>query len=94
MNKKGFAFIELLAIILAIIVLIATPIILNIINNIKGKLTLRKEDFYLDAVELSITQSNLQDNKSSNGNYIVLESVNLCYKNEFKSETKEYHENY
>ena len=63
--KKGFTLIELLAVIviLAIIALIATPIVLNIINDSKESAVLRSADFYLDAVELSIAQRALE-NKS------------------------------
>jgi type IV pilus assembly protein PilA len=50
--KKGFTLIELLAVIviLAIIALIATPIVLNIINDTKESAALRSADFYLDGV--------------------------------------------
>ena len=43
MHKKGFTLIELLAVIviLAIIALIATPIVLNIINDAKEESELR-----------------------------------------------------
>ena len=45
--KKGFTLIELLAVIviLAIIALIATPIVLNIINDTKESASLRSADF-------------------------------------------------
>ena len=58
--KKGFTLIELLAVIviLAIIALIATPIVLSIINDSKESATLRSAQFYLDGVEKQRTTSN------------------------------------
>lgn len=58
-NKKGFTLIELLAVIviLAIIGLIATPVILGIVNNVKEFSMLRSSDMYLDSLELSIVNS-------------------------------------
>ena len=61
MRKKGFTLIELLAVIviLAIIALIATPIILNIINDSKKEAILRSSSNYIDAVNLAIARENL-----------------------------------
>lgn len=52
-NKKGFTLIELLAVIviLAIIALIATPIILNMINDAKKSAAKDSAYGYIDAVE-------------------------------------------
>ena len=62
-NKLGFTLIELLAVIviLAIIALIATPIVLNIIKDSKENAGLRSAEFYLDAVEHSITKKMMDD---------------------------------
>ena len=62
MKNKGFTLIELLAVIviLAIIALIATPIILNIINDSKVESKKRSAENYLDAVELAIANKNLE----------------------------------
>ena len=51
-NKLGFTLIELLAVIviLAIIALIATPIVLNIIKDSRESAGLRSAEMYLDAV--------------------------------------------
>ncbi len=77
--KKGFTLIELLAVIviLAIISLIATPVVLSIINNARESSSLRSAEFYLDAVEYSITESIL-DNDDTNGTYLIMEDGNLC----------------
>ena len=59
--KKGFTLIELLAVIviLAIIALIATPIVLSIIEDTKESATLRSAEYYLSAVENSIAKKSL-----------------------------------
>ena len=64
--KRGFTLIELLAVIviLAIIALIATPIVLNIINDTKQSSTLRSAEFYLNAVEQSIMLERMNTNGS------------------------------
>ena len=55
MNKKGFTLIELLAVIviLAIIALIATPIVMNVINNAQKGADARSVEGYMKAVEAS-----------------------------------------
>ena len=63
MRKNGFTLIELLAVIviLAIIALIATPIVLSIIDNTKQSSMLRSAEMYVKAAELSIAQATLKD---------------------------------
>ncbi len=53
MNEKGFTLMELLAviIILAAIALIATPVILNVINSTKAQADYRAIEGYAKAVE-------------------------------------------
>lgn len=53
MNTKGFTLIELLAVIviLAVIALIASPIILNIIENARESSMARSVEAYADAIE-------------------------------------------
>lgn len=55
MNKKGFTLIELLAVIviLAIIALIATPIILGIINDSRESAKERSAELVVNSVELA-----------------------------------------
>ena len=67
MNKKGFTLIELLAVIviLAIIALIATPIVLSIIDDTKKSSMLRSAEMYLNGVENSI----MKENMNEGGNY-------------------------
>lgn len=61
--KKGFTLIELLAIlaILAIIALVTTPIVLNIINNV------RKDSFEQTADSIVTAVRNLQNNDETFG---------------------------
>ena len=80
--KKGFTLIELLAVIviLAIIAVIAVPIVLNIISESKDSATLRSAEFYLDAVELSVSSSTLKEKNILDGTYNILPSGNVCLK--------------
>ena len=56
MKKKGFTLIELLAVIviLAIIALIATPIVMDVIENSKKGAAARSAERYIDAVETAV----------------------------------------
>ena len=68
MRNKGFTLIELLAVIviLAIIALIATPIILGIIKDSKEESNKRSAELYIDAVELAVARKNLNGEFKSN----------------------------
>ena len=61
MKQRGFTLMELLAVIviLAIIALIATPIILNIIKGSKQSANIRSAEKYLGAIENAIVKENL-----------------------------------
>lgn len=61
MMKRGFTLIELLAVIviLAIIALIATPIILNIVTDSKVESIKISAENYLDAVEQALARRNM-----------------------------------
>ena len=61
MKEKGFTLIELLAVIviLAIIALIATPVILNIISDAREESTERSAELYMSAVELAVAKENM-----------------------------------
>ena len=67
MKNKGFTLIELLAVIviLAIISLIATPTILNIVNGTKEEANKRSIDMYAKAVENAIVQYQMKENKKT-----------------------------
>ena len=80
MNKKGFTLIELLAVIviLAIIALIATPIVLNIIDDAKKESDLRSGEFYLKSLELSIAQATLDGQNIQDKVYNIMPNGNIC----------------
>ena len=78
-NKKGFTLIELLAVIvvLAIIALIATPIVMNTIKNAKKGAAERGADNYIKQVETAIATSKLDGKDVADGTYTIDENGNL-----------------
>ena len=78
-NKKGFTLIELLAVIvvLAIIALIATPIVMNTIKNAKKGAAERTADNYIKQVETTIAEKKLENSPLSNGTYTIDSNGNL-----------------
>ena len=79
-NKKGFTLIELLAVIvvLAIIALIATPIVMNTIKNAKKGAAERTADNYIKQVETAVAESRIDRTKTANGTYNIQPDGNLC----------------
>ena len=79
-NKKGFTLIELLAVIvvLAIIALIATPIVMNTIKNAKKGAAERTADNYIKQVETAVAEAKLGNNSIPNGTYNIQPDGNLC----------------
>jgi len=79
-NKNGFTLIELLAVIviLAIIALIATPIILNIIDETKESSSVRSGELYIDAAEKSAILYQMEGNIVPDGLYTIMSNGNLC----------------
>ena len=88
MNKKGFTLIELLAVIviLAIIALIATPIILNVIDTAKKGAKESSTLGYIDAVEkqVMLAQVDTAATNIAQGTYTVaqLEALGVKIKGE------------
>ena len=80
MDKRGFTLIELLAVIviLAIIALIATPIVLSIIDDTKKSSMLRSAEMYLDAVELAVGNSTLKNKNIEDKTYNIMSDGNIC----------------
>ena len=72
-KMKGFTLVELLAviIILAIVALVTTPAILNVINNSRLEGAKDKTWGTIDAVKLAYTQSQTIDNKDIVDNPVV-----------------------
>ena len=79
-NKKGFTLIELLAVIvvLAIIALIATPIVMNTIKNVKKGAAERTADNYIKQVETAVVESRIDRIKIPYGIYNIQSDGNLC----------------
>ncbi len=80
MNKRGFTLIELLAVIviLAIIALIATPIILSIINDSRESAGLRSAEMYLKGVETSVATATINNKKLADGTYPITPKGDIC----------------
>ena len=78
-RKNAFTLIELLAVIvvLAIIALIATPIVMNTIKNAKKGAAERSADSYVKQVETTVATERLEGNILE-GEYIVQSDGNLC----------------
>ena len=81
MSKKGFTLIELLAVIviLAIIALIATPIVLSIIDDTKKSSMLRSAEMYLNGVENSIMKENMNTGGKFRPNECTITSEGNLY---------------
>ena len=80
MKKKGFTLIELLAVIvvLAIIALIATPIVMNTIKKSKKGAAERSADSYIKQVEVAVAEERLSKNEVLEGEYQITSDGNLC----------------
>ena len=81
MKKRGFTLIELLAVIvvLAIIALIATPIVMNVIKKANEGAAERSADNYIKAVETLIATSKLDGNPVADGEYVIDGEGNLTF---------------
>ena len=84
MKKKGFTLIELLAVIviLAIIALIATPIILNIISYSREESNKRSVELYASSVEQAIAKYQLNNNESISGTFTTTDGKILTKQND------------
>ena len=71
MKKKGFTLIELLAVIvvLAVIALIATPIVLNLVKTAKIGAAEQSVTGYVKAIENTIIKSMVKEEPVQDGNY-------------------------
>ena len=80
MRKNGFTLIELLAVIviLAIIALIATPIVLSIIDNTKQSSMLRSAEMYLKGVETSVATAIIHEKNVTDGEHPITPTGDVC----------------
>ena len=78
-KENAFTLIELLAVIvvLAIIALIATPIVMNTIKNAKKGAAERSADNYIKQVETAVAEAKLEKNSIPNGTYDIDKDGNL-----------------
>ena len=78
-RKNAFTLIELLAVIvvLAIIALIATPIVMNTIKNAKKGAAERTADNYIKQVETAVAEAKLGNNSIPNGTYDIDDNGDL-----------------
>ena len=78
-RKNAFTLIELLAVIvvLAIIALIATPIVMNTIKNAKKGAAERSANSYIRQVETTVAEARLNHKKIPDGTYQIDEEGNL-----------------
>ena len=83
MKKKGFTLIELLAVIvvLAIIALIATPIVMNTIKKSQKGAAERSADNYIEAVETAVATAKLDSDGVPDGTYQIDGEGNLTGEN-------------
>ncbi len=79
MKKRGFTLIELLAVIvvLAIIALIATPIVMNTIKKAKQGAAERSADSYVKQVEVAVAEARLDNKTVPDGTYQIDGQGNL-----------------
>ena len=73
MKKDGFTLVEILAVvvILAVVALIATPIILNVINDAKKSSIKQSAIGYVDAVEKTILEKKTNTDVDYDGKYTI-----------------------
>ena len=75
MKRRGFTLIELLAVIvvLAIIALIATPVVMNTIKSAQKGAAERSAERYLEAVETAIVKNKLNNETIADGSYQIVD---------------------
>jgi len=90
MRRRGFTLIELLAVIviLAIIALIATPIILGIIRDAKEESEKRSVELYANAIKNAIVTHQMKNDKVLDGIYEINPEGDMCLKQDDPSKPK------
>lgn len=79
-KRNAFTLLELLAVIivLAIISLIATPIVINVVKSAKKSSAIESVTNYVRAVDMAISMSKIDKNRIPNGEYQINSDGNLC----------------
>ena len=82
MKKRGFTIIELLAviIILAVVALIMTPIVANIIKDAKVGAVERSAEIYVDNARTAIAAARIDGTIVEEGEYLIQEDGSICPK--------------
>lgn len=80
MKKNGFTLVELIAviIILSVLVLLVAPVVIDLIDDSEEKTAIMQAKFYLEAVELSIYNLELENKYVTDGSYKIMPNGNLC----------------
>lgn len=88
-NKKGFTLVELLAVIviLAIIALIATPIILNVIDSARKNAAINSAYGYMEAIEKSVVLSGFSEGDAASQKMATIENGTYTISNDGKTIT-------
>ena len=80
MNKKGFTLIELMAVIviLSVIALITTPIVINVISNVRNELSNEQKQIIENAARMwGVKNLSVDDNNNPIKNSEVINSITI-----------------
>ena len=78
--KNGFTLVEILAVIvvLAALMLITIPVVLNTINKSRSSTSVVSASKYLDSVKIAVSNNLLENITIRDGTYSILDNGNIC----------------